>query len=217
MIKGILKHKLWRQVFTPLAYRCEQERIAYLNTAKAEAKEFFGKLPRCTAKVTLVSPVYYRDHPIQERHRFQPDSIVSGEVRGEIFISSLVLAHFLGDQQHDSYTWGDHEAWLAVFVDWLKDADLDDQNASMVPSAIRAKVLQNKILDLLRGDALDVFCWDCRKNYLGLIHQPSSSKLMKGWGFIEESWHCESGHLMYSFVEVMHVIGHFPRDDDVHE
>jgi hypothetical protein len=214
MIKLILNHKAWRQIFTPLAYRREQQRIAYLNQVEADVGAYFDKLPRCTAKIALASPAYYRNHPSHEPHRFSPDSIRSDEMRGEIYIASLELADFLITQQEQHGSWGESGIWIDGLIGWLKNADLSAEVPTAIPREIKSKTLDARILEILKKCSIEVFCWDCRKHYLNLVHESHLPKLMKGWNFIEETWSCESGHLMFKFIEEMHLIGHFPRAQD---
>lgn len=211
MIKQLLKHKICRQIFTPFAYRREQERNIYLNTVRVEVGEFFSKLPRCAGKVTLVSPVYYREGLIQERHRFLPDFIENGEVRGEVLIKSAELVDHLEARSRGHYGWSDYEIWLAAFVDWLKSADMSAEQATIIPRLLHTKLIESIIPDLLKKCTVEVFCWDCRQNYLNLTFVSNQPKLTKGWNFFEETWRCAEGHSIYKFIEEMHAIGYFPR------
>jgi hypothetical protein len=211
MIKQLLKYKICRQIFTPFAYRRERERNAYLNSVRVEVGAFFSKLPRCSCSVVLVSPVYYRDGLIQERHRFLPDSIGDGEVRGEVLIKSTELAEYLEARSRGHYVWGDYEIWLAAFVDWLKSADMSAEPATIIPKLLHTKLIESIIPDLLKKCATEVFCWDCRQNYSNLTFAANHPRLTKGWNFFEETWRCAEGHSIYKFIEDMHVIGYFPR------
>lgn len=213
MFKQLLKHKICRQIFTPFAHRREQERNIYLNAVRVEVGEFFSKLPRCTGKVTLVSPVYYREGLIQERHRFLPDSIGNGEVRGEVLIKSAELASYLEARSRDSYFWGDYEIWRTASVDWLKSADMSAEPATIIPKLLHTKLIESIIRDLLKKCAMEVYCWDCRQNYSNLTFASNQPRLTKGWNFFEETWRCAEGHSIYKFIEDMHAIGCFPRTD----
>jgi hypothetical protein len=163
MFKQLLKHKICRQIFTPFAYRREQERNTYLNTVRGEVGEFFSKLPRCTGKVALVSPVYYREGLIQECHRFLPDFIENGEVRGEVLIKSAELADYLEARSRGHYGWSDYGIWLAAFVDWLKSADMSAEQATIIPKLLHTKLIESIIRDLLKKCAMEVYCWDADK------------------------------------------------------
>jgi hypothetical protein len=211
MIKVIQMHWVWRLLFTPLAYRREQQRITYLNQVKAEVVECFDKLPRCSASVVLVSPAHYRNCLSQDRHRFLPDSIHSGEVRGEIYIAPFELADFLIARQEQHYSSDESAIWVNALIGWLKKADLSVEMPTSISRSVSSEILDSSISEILKKFSIGVFCWDCRRHYSHLVHESHSPRLMKGWNFIEETWCCESGHLMFKFIEEIHVIGYFPR------
>lgn len=209
---GAKGHTIFRWIFTPFAYRREQRELARQDALKREVEEYFARLPRCMGKVVVVTPAYYQEEPIQERHRFLPERIQDGEVRGEICIAPLELASFLAARQEGISHWSDSAFWLVAFVEWLKNADVSSESAAMIPKRLRLDFLTFNTCDLLKNYPIEVFCWDCRKSYTELTHRFNGPGLRKGWCFNEHAWFCAAGHSMYKFVEDIHVNGYFPRD-----
>ena len=228
MLNSLFKHRLFRasifrsaifqsaivrRVFTPFSYRRAQRKAAELQQWQREVGAFFARLPRCTSKLLLVSPIY-SDWFHHEPHRFQPQDMAPAELGGEILVRAQDVINYFQAKPASSYCSDNTRIVRAEFMAWLGNADFSAEEAALIPRALHQNFLQYEFYQIIKACPIEAFCLDCLKSYQSLTMTSTQQGFHSGWNFWEEFWRCEAGHLIYKHEECIHMIGYFPSKEE---